>query len=120
MLHTRKLTPQGDKPMCQTLNTIMMLGYILNKHETISFESLSRFKSRIQDLLDDIFVDISEAELYQAEKNYPNRFKIESNNDSLNICVKEKFEISFLDKCYQPFFSHEDFEEIKKILMNEE
>lgn len=106
--------------MCQTLNTVMMLGYILNKHETISFECLSSFKSRIQELLNDIFVDISEAELYRVEKNYPRRFKIESNNGTLNICVKEKFEISFLDKCYQPFFSNNDFEEIKKILMSEQ
>lgn len=103
--------------MCQTINTAMILGYILSSRKEISYSKLADIKTQIHRISEDIFVDISEAELYRVAQDYPMRFLIKIDKRTLVIHVKKKFNISYLDECYQSSFSKKDFTKIKKILL---
>ena len=104
--------------MCQTVKTAMVLGYMLTTRERITFANLSKVQTRIHNVSEDIFIDISEHDLLQVVEDYPRRFKIERKNNLFEIHVREKFDINFLDDCYRPFFPEKEFCEIKKILLD--
>lgn len=97
----------------------MLLGYSLLNKNKISFLELSNIKNKIENKLKNIYVDISEKEIYQTVKNYPRKYKTEINNNILIVYRKELYEEYFLDKCYKSFFSTKEFETIKRSILND-
>lgn len=102
----------------KTIKIEMLLGYSLLNRYKISYKELFIIKEKIEQQLNDIYVNLSHTELYHAVENYPLRFEIKVINNELYVYIIKRFERSFLDNCFESFFSNKEFSIIRKVIEN--
>ena len=97
----------------------VVLGYVLTVRDRVTLTELKRMKKKIQAInRDGLFVDLDESLIYQAEEEYPKRFRVELEGNEIVIYPRERFTLYFLNTCYRYLFhSSEEFNKVKQILL---
>jgi hypothetical protein len=109
--------------MCKTIDSEVILSYALSRSSSITIQKLRHIQLKILEELHDINVDVTRNSIRSAIEGNPHMFELRiGNNASITIKKSQKassfFKGEHLDKCYASRFTKDEFESLKKIIID--
>lgn len=98
----------------------MVIYYALLGRSQVSSEQLSRMHKRLVDEIGEVLVDTTLRSIQNAVATLPAVYELEQRDDGFLVGKKAGatslfLNEDFLDRCFAPFFSEEEFAKIKRI-----